>query len=131
MKMRILVAEDSEANRALMSLYFKNTACKLDFAVNGREAIELFADNEYDLILMDIQMPGKDGYEATRRIRIMEQERSMPPIPIVAVTANAFTEDQERSKAAGCSDYLAKPVSKALLIQCVASPARGKGKHDD
>jgi len=128
----ILVAEDSESNRALIDLYFKKTACKLDFATDGLEAIKLFSEKDYDLILMDIQMPGMDGYEATRQIRAMEEGSGTPPIPIVAVTANAFKEDRERSAAAGCTDYLAKPVSKASLLERVAYHALndGGGRND-
>ncbi len=76
---------------------------------------------DYDLVLMDIQMPVMDGYEATRKIREYENRQGgSSPTPIVAVTANAFKEDQERCLAAGCTDYLAKPVSKIKLLQCVA-----------
>ncbi len=116
----ILVAEDSDSNQALIELYFRNTACRLDFAANGVEAVDMFASGQYDMVLMDIQMPEMDGYEATRRIRAMEQERAMAATPIIAVTANAFREDQTQSLASGCTDYLAKPVSKVSLLQCVA-----------
>jgi signal transduction histidine kinase/CheY-like chemotaxis protein len=126
----ILVAEDSESNRALIDLYFKRTACSLDFAVDGLEALEMFSKNKYDLILMDIQMPGMDGYEATQHIRAREKEMAVAPIPIVAVTANAFKEDQKKSQAAGCTDYLAKPVSKASLLECVAFHTLSDGDND-
>jgi len=117
----VLIAEDSESNQALIELYFKNTACRLDFATDGLEAMEKFMAGDYDLVLMDIQMPVMDGYEATRKIREYENRQGgSSPTPIVAVTANAFKEDQERCLAAGCTDYLAKPVSKIKLLQCVA-----------
>lgn len=125
----ILVAEDSESNRALVDLYFKKTACTLDFAENGSEAIDKYSKYDYSLILMDIQMPGMDGYEATRRIRALEKENGTPPVPILAVTANAFKEDREQSRNAGCTDYLAKPVSKTVLLERVAFHAiQNKGK---
>jgi len=69
---------------------------------------------------MDIQMPLMDGLESTRRIRAFETAQDMQPTPIVAVTANAFKEDQQRCFEAGCTDYLSKPISKAGLLQCVA-----------
>jgi len=115
----ILVAEDSESNQALINLYFSKTTCHLDFAVDGKEALEKFKASQYDLILMDIQMPVMDGHEATRLIRAFEKEHGQPQVPIIAVTANAFTEDQRRCLDAGCTDYLAKPISKANLFQCV------------
>ncbi len=116
----ILVVEDSDSNLALIELYFAPTACRLDFAMNGYEAVEKFKAKPYALILMDIQMPVMDGLEATRIIRKMEQEHGDAPVPIVAVTANAFKEDEENCMAAGCTDYLAKPISKAKLLECVA-----------
>ncbi|MDC0336365.1 response regulator [Pseudodesulfovibrio sp.] len=120
----ILVVEDSESNLALIELYFSKTACQLDIAMHGGEAVEKFMGKSYDLILMDIQMPTMDGYEATRCIREIEQKQSDDPVPIVAVTANAFTEDREKCLAAGCSGYLAKPVSKQALLQCVIDNIR-------
>lgn len=117
----ILVAEDSDSNQALIELYFKQTACKLDFAADGQEAVTMYSSGEYDLILMDIQMPVMDGHEAARRIREFEKDNNRPQRPIIAVTANAFKEDRETSLAAGCTDYLAKPISKSALLQCVAS----------
>lgn len=116
----ILLVEDSESNLALMELYFKQTACTLDYALDGKEAVEKFKAGAYDLILMDIQMPIMDGYEATRLIRAHEKDNDLPHCPIIAVTANAFKEDREASLAAGCTGYLAKPVSKVELLQCVA-----------
>ena len=119
----ILIAEDSESNQALIELYFKDTACSLDFAGDGRQAVQKFSENEYDLVLMDIQMPVMDGHEATRAIRDLEQRRGTPPTPIIAVTANAFKEDQDHCIESGCSGYLAKPISKQKLLECVANHA--------
>lgn len=116
----ILVAEDSDSNQALIELYFKQTACKLDFVGDGAEAVALFEQGDYDLVLMDIQMPKMDGYIATTRIRDIELARGSGHVPVVAVTANAFKEDEEQCLAAGCTDYLAKPVRKAELLQTVA-----------
>lgn len=127
MSTKILVAEDSDSNQALIELYFSKTDCTLDFAADGQQAVDLFTTKKYDLVLMDIQMPVMDGYEATRSIRALEAEQGTGPIPIVAVTANAFMEDQRRCLDAGCTDYLAKPVSKAGLLQCVAHYVDRKG----
>ncbi|MBI9078972.1 MAG: response regulator [Pseudodesulfovibrio sp.] len=117
---RILVAEDSDSNQALVELYFRHTACCLDFAADGKEALTKYKASPYDLVLMDIQMPIMDGYEATRQIRAFEAAQNMSPVPIVAVTANAFKEDQLRCLEAGCTEYLAKPITKAGLLKCVS-----------
>ncbi|QJB55007.1 ATP-binding protein [Pseudodesulfovibrio sp. zrk46] len=130
----ILVAEDSESNQALIELYFKKTACRLDFASDGSEAVEYYKRSPYDLVLMDIQMPVIDGYEATRIIRDYEKEQGKTPVPIVAVTANAFKEDRDKCIEAGCTGYLPKPVSKAGLLECVAthvSVPGMEGRRDD
>ncbi|MEF2231715.1 MAG: ATP-binding protein [Pseudodesulfovibrio sp.] len=123
---RILIAEDSDSNQALFELYFKGAACTLDFAENGQKAVEMFADNRYDLVLMDIQMPVMDGYEATRAIRERERADNAARTPVIAVTANAFKEDHDRCMAAGCDGYLAKPVGKRKLLECAARHVGGK-----
>ncbi|MFH1915581.1 MAG: response regulator [Pseudomonadota bacterium] len=120
----ILVADDSDANRALIELYFRGTPWRLDFAVDGQEAVARFTSGSYALILMDIRMPDMDGYEATRRIRALEAERDTPPIPIVAITADAFHEHEVQCLAAGCTDFLAKPVRKDALLRCVTHHTR-------
>ncbi len=124
---RILLAEDSESNQALIELYFKQTACVLDFAADGKETVQKFTENAYDLVLMDIQMPVMDGHEATRAIRALERENGSFPTPIIAVTANVFKEDRDRCMQSGCSGYLAKPVSKLKLLECVARHTRYDG----
>ncbi|WP_285905201.1 response regulator [Pseudodesulfovibrio pelocollis] len=116
----ILVADDSDTNRALIELYFRGTPWRLDFAVDGRDAVARFASGSYALVLMDIRMPDMDGYEATRRIRALEAERGTEPTPIVAITADAFREHEVQCLAAGCTDFLAKPVRKDALLRCVA-----------
>ncbi|SOB60729.1 Histidine kinase [Pseudodesulfovibrio profundus] len=116
---KLLIAEDSESNRTLFELYFRHTPHNIEYAHDGSQAVEMFKKQRYDIILMDIQMPIMDGYQATRTIRLLEEEMGLDPTPIVAVTANAFNEDLERSKAAGCTDYLSKPVSKARVLDCI------------
>lgn len=117
---KLLIAEDSESNRTLFELYFRHTPHIIEYARDGSQAVEMFKNQRYDIILMDIQMPIMDGYQATRTIRLLEEQKGLEPTPIVAVTANAFNEDLERSKAAGCTDYLSKPVSKARVLECIA-----------
>jgi CheY-like chemotaxis protein len=116
----ILIAEDSESNQMLLSLYFNDSGYALDFAGNGREAVARFKHGSYKLVLMDIFMPVMDGLDATREIRTFEKERGLRPVPIVAVSANAFAEDRRRSLNAGCSDFMAKPIRKVPLLKFIA-----------
>jgi signal transduction histidine kinase/CheY-like chemotaxis protein len=114
----ILLVDDSEDNRQLILLYLKNLPYNIETAENGEECITKAKNKQYDLILMDIQMPVMDGYTATKHIRSWEKENNPAiKIPIIALTANAFKEHQERSFHAGCTTYLTKPISKKQLIE--------------
>ncbi|BDQ36868.1 hypothetical protein SYK_12280 [Pseudodesulfovibrio nedwellii] len=121
----ILIAEDSESNAMLFSLYFEGTPYTLDFANNGQQAVEKYKSSPYDLVLMDILMPVMDGWQATRAIRSFEAEKGLLPSPIVAVTANVFEEDKQKSLNAGCTEFLPKPVRKAALLECVTRLTQG------
>lgn len=121
----ILVAEDSESNQDLLALYFKKTSCILDFADNGRQAVDKYKDNRYDMVFMDIFMPVMDGLEATKEIRAFEKKQNRPAVPVVAVTASAFEEDRQQSVDAGCSAFLAKPIRKADIFECVVRTVEG------
>jgi len=115
---RILIAEDIDINREIVSALLEDTGVIIDFAVNGSEAVDRFlsAPVTHDLILMDIQMPLMDGYEAARRIRASGHECA-DKIPIIAMTANVFAEDVERCLAAGMNDHLGKPVNVDEVVQ--------------
>lgn len=119
--MKLLVAEDSDDNRFLIAAYLKERPYELTFVQNGREALEMFASREFDLVLMDIQMPVMDGLAAAEAIRTLERGRSARSTPILALTANALAEDAVRSQAAGCDRHLSKPVSKLKLIEAIES----------
>lgn len=108
--LRILLAEDDKVNQQVIAGMLKNEQYSLVIAENGFEAIKLFEENEFDLILMDIQMPKLDGIEATKRIRKME-EGTFRHIPIIAVTAYAFQNEREKFLEAGMDDYISKPFS--------------------
>ena len=108
---KILLAEDVEINREIIEVLVEPTLLEIDCAVNGSEAVAMFekSPDAYDLILMDVQMPEMDGYEATRRIRALPNERAKL-IPIIAMTANVFREDVERCLAAGMNNHIGKPL---------------------
>jgi lactose/cellobiose-specific phosphotransferase system IIC component len=113
---RILLAEDVEINREIMTTLLEPTGLEIDCAENGAEALRAFTERPgaYDLILMDVQMPEMDGYEATRRIRAWERERASGPpqeIPIIAMTANVFREDVEKCLEAGMNGHVGKPLN--------------------
>ena len=112
----ILVADDAEDNRFLVKAYLSGQPWTLDFAPDGVTALRKAVSTPYDLILMDVQMPGLDGYQATTQIRAYERSRKRTPVPIIALTAHALASEAAKAKDAGCSSYLAKPVAKRALI---------------
>lgn len=114
-KLFVLLVEDNDINRLYAKSVLKNWNCFTDTAENGLVAIEKIKNQEYDVILMDIQMPVMDGYEATRSIRMMDAPQR--DIPIVALTANATKADVEKCIAAGMNDYLPKPFSPEDLYR--------------
>ncbi len=116
----ILLAEDSEDNRQLILLYLKNLPYNIDTAENGDICIQKFKSGKYDMIFMDIQMPVMDGYTTTREIRKWERENKLSAVPIIALTANAFKEDRDKSMEAGCSDYITKPIQKSRIIEILS-----------
>jgi signal transduction histidine kinase/CheY-like chemotaxis protein/HPt (histidine-containing phosphotransfer) domain-containing protein len=117
---RILMAEDSAENRALVLSFLKGQGYRIDVAEAGDEAIECAERFRYDLILIDVDMPGVDGLDATRAIRSLEQSEGRLPTPIVALTAHAVDGYRDRCLAAGMDDFATKPISGDALRQLVA-----------
>jgi signal transduction histidine kinase len=111
----VLLAEDIGINREIVKAVLMPTGVKLLEAKNGDEAISIFQEKEIDLILMDIQMPGIDGYEATRRIRALDSEKAKT-VPIIAMTANVFKEDIDRCLDAGMNEHLGKPIDFTEML---------------
>ncbi len=107
--LNILVAEDNEVNQVVMRRMLQKLGYSMDLAEDGDEALEKVISGNYDLVFMDVQMPGKDGMEATREIR--RTMKSLDKPLVVALTANALTEDRDRCLKAGMNDYLSKPVN--------------------
>jgi two-component system cell cycle response regulator DivK len=109
----ILIVEDQADNRRILRDLFANAGYELIEAENGEEALTALTARRPDLILMDIQLPVIDGYEATRRIRLNPELKS---IPIIAMTAYALAGDEAKALAAGCTAYVTKPFSPRALL---------------
>ena len=119
--LHILLTEDNELNMEIAEFMLQNEGADVEKAWNGQEAVELFKKSEpgeFDVILMDIMMPVMNGYEAAKMIRSLEREDAKK-VPIIAMTANAFTEDRIRAKEAGMDEHVAKPVDVELLIKVI------------
>ena len=119
--LHILLTEDNELNMEIAEFMLQNEGADVTKAWNGQEAVEVFKKSEpgeFDVILMDIMMPVMNGYEATKMIRSLDREDAKA-IPIIAMTANAFTEDRLRAKEAGMDEHISKPVDVRLLVKVI------------
>ena len=117
---KVLVVEDNEDNSYLISMYLGKTGCQLDFARNGNEAIAKFKELSPDIILMDLKMPGMDGFSATSWIRLLEKDLPTKSV-ILALTAFSARLEEARCIEAGCDGILTKPIRKATLISSMLS----------
>jgi len=113
MSKRILVVEDTEDNRQIIRDLLTSAGYEMIEAITGEEGVALAAQHKPDLILMDIQLPVIDGYEATRRIKAIPELRA---IPVIAVTSYALAGDEQKTRDAGCDGYVAKPFSPRQLL---------------
>jgi two-component system cell cycle response regulator DivK len=116
MSKRILVVEDQEDNRRIVRDLLTSTGYELIEALDGETGVRMAKEHQPDLILMDIQLPGLDGYEATRRIKA---EPTLRAIPIVVVTSYALSGDDAKAMAAGADAYVAKPFSPRQLLATI------------
>ena len=113
----ILLVDDNEDNRLLINAYLKKLPYSIDEAENGLIALQKFKQNEYDVVLMDIQMPVMDGHAATQAIRNWERDNDKPRTLIIALTAHAIKEEIDKCLESGCNSHLSKPVKKSTLIE--------------
>jgi signal transduction histidine kinase len=113
---RILAVDDSVDNLTLIEMFLRGTRADLTFAGNGKQAIDSARNKKFDLVLMDIQMPGMDGHEATEEFRRMGLK-----IPIIALTAHATKSERERCRQSGCDEVLTKPITRSGLIEGISS----------
>jgi CheY-like chemotaxis protein len=123
---RILLAEDNEVNQIVAREVLRKAGYRCDAVSDGGSAIEAVRAQRYDLVLMDCHMPGVDGFQATRQIRLDERaaraaDPGLSPLPIVALTANAMKGDRELCLAAGMDAYASKPIDPARLLETIAT----------
>jgi two-component system sensor histidine kinase/response regulator len=118
---RILVAEDNEINRIVVTEILRKFGFECEVAADGIKALDAVRSGSYDLVVMDCQMPGMDGFEATQAIRALEAQEKRPRLPILALTANAMKGDQERCLAAGMDAYATKPLNPDRLFDAIRS----------
>ncbi len=111
----ILVVEDVDTNKLFFDAALRKTNAKIIWAMDGQEAVDLFKANKIDLVLMDLQLPVKDGYTATREIKQINQD-----VPIIAQTAHVMSGEKEKCLDAGCSDYLSKPIRLNVLMETLS-----------
>jgi signal transduction histidine kinase/CheY-like chemotaxis protein/HPt (histidine-containing phosphotransfer) domain-containing protein len=125
---RILLAEDNPVNQQVVLSMLEGLGCAVDVAADGEEALAMLARQRYDAVLMDCQMPRRDGYEATQELRRRERAEGARRLPVIALTANAMEGDRERCLQAGMDDYLPKPLRPSALVATLARwlpPAAG------
>nr|CRH04809.1 Putative Histidine kinase with response regulator receiver domain [Candidatus Magnetococcus massalia] len=122
--LRILLVDDSLDNRNLIQAYLKCSPHELVMSEHGADAVEKVKGERFNLIFMDLQMPIMDGITATQEIRQWERDRGFTPTPIIALTAHAMKEHEERSLQAGCNFHLTKPIKKQRLLDIIQQHAR-------
>ena len=127
---RILLADDSEDNRFLISSYLKSLPYSLEFAEDGAIALEKLRTGAYDLALIDVHMPEIDGYAVARSVRNAERGGGNHTIPLIALTADAYASAIEKSIAAGFNAHLTKPIGKQTLLEAIANHARKPERHE-
>ncbi len=129
--LRILLVEDNFDNQLLAERMLKKIGCSVMTASDGKQAVDAFccSGSSIDLVLMDVQMPVMDGLTATEQIRAYESQHSLPPTPIVALTAGAMQSDRDQCMAAGCDDYLTKPLKKERLSEIIMNNIAASGNE--
>jgi CheY-like chemotaxis protein len=115
---KILLVEDNEMNRDMLSRRLVRRGFEVEIATDGEQGVAMAQVGGYDLVLMDMSLPGIDGWEATRRLRAQPETQA---VPVIALTAHAMAGDRERAMAAGCNDYDTKPVELERLLGKIAA----------
>ena len=110
---RVLLVEDNEMNRDMLSRRLRKKGFEVDMAVDGAEGVEMARRGAYDIVLMDMSLPVIDGWEATRQLRAVPETRD---VPVIALTAHAMATDRDKALEAGCDDYDTKPIELQRLL---------------
>lgn len=116
----VLLIDDSDDIAALVKAHLNDPNVNVTVTANGRDGIEAFKQSAFDLVLMDLHMPGMDGFETTRAIRFWERQNDRRPTPIAALTAASSTSALSEVYGSGCTHYLAKPITRNVLLQTVS-----------
>ena len=127
--LHVLVVEDAKENWIVVKAFLKKSPHTIEVAENGKIGLERFTSGDYDLVLMDMQMPVMDGYTATGEIRKWEKKHQKGSTPIIALTANALVEDKQKCLDAGCTDYLSKPFKKTDLLKKIQEYSGDSGNR--
>lgn len=117
----VLIAEDNEVNQKVISNILIKKGIEFKVVCNGEEALKVYQDEKFDLILMDCQMPIMDGFEATEKIRELEKNTNSKRVPIIALTANAMKGDREKCIGKGMDDFLSKPFRMNELLEIIGT----------
>ena len=128
MQRRILIVDDDEPLATVLTYALRNEGYQEDWVNDGMKALSYLGINRPDLIVMDIQLPGMDGLEVTRKLK---EQPATADIPVIAVTSYAMKGDREKALAAGCAGYVTKPIDKYTFIQEVAAHVGSKSKIED
>jgi CheY-like chemotaxis protein len=132
---RVLLVEDNRVNQIVASNFLKKWGIEVEYANHGKEAVEMIQDKSYQLVLMDLQMPEMDGYEATRRIRAMDHGPYFKNVPIIALTASAMAEIRGKVTDLGMNDFVSKPFQPEELQAVIGKyvftekPSAERKKH--
>lgn len=121
---RVLLAEDCDSSRLALEMCLRHAGCEPHAARNGRQALDFFVANPFDMVLMDLEMPDMDGHEVAACIRAMERERNLPPTPIIALTAHDDPAHREVCRQTGFDGYMVKPANTETLRRMVAALCR-------
>jgi CheY-like chemotaxis protein len=124
-----LVAEDNVINQKVVCSMLRRAGCIVTLAANGKEAVDLFFANQFDLVLMDVQMPVMDGLQAVSQVRKDEQRRGLTRTPIIALTAHASQAQHDQCIAHGMDAVITKPIKRAALLAALAVPSHEHSKE--